>query len=185
MIIVVSHSYIFLYKRWLILSYSKRFSKLKYAWLLEAFSLGPLSGLWSGPAGGLPDPLLIFSCLSSLTNSIWNTKQCYDIKYLEKPLLCLFQNMPIILCLTQVRKPTKLWGKYEVTTQSRSSKIFYIDHFGGIFRVFWLNHQLPLRYTLCSMPTGGPSGIESLLRLELSDFLGHETWVDKKNNLNI
>ena len=84
MIIVVSHSYIFLYKRWLILSYSKRFSKLKYAWLLEAFSFGPPPGLWSGPAGGLPDPLLIFSMPLVFNKFILEYKTVLRYKVLGK-----------------------------------------------------------------------------------------------------
>ena len=106
MIIVVSHFYIFLYKRGLILSYSRRFSKLKYAsW---AFPPGPQPGLWSGPVGGDLRPLLIFSFLWSLRNSIWSTKRWYDIKCLEKALLCHLQDIPIILSLKQVRKATRL-----------------------------------------------------------------------------
>ena len=187
MIIVVSHSYIFLYKRWLTLSYSKRFSKFKHAKLLEAFPPGLPPGLWLGPAGGLPDPLMTFPCLWSLTSSIGNTRQCYDIKCLEKPLLCHLENMPIILCLKQVRKPTRLWWKYEVITQIRSTKIFYIDHFGGIFQGFLVKplatfevhpllyaHRRPLRHWVSAQTW--------VIRFSESRDLGR-AW-GKRNNLN-
>ena len=187
MIIAVSYSYIFLYKRWLILSYSKRLSKLKCAKLLGAFPTGPPPGLWPGPVVGLPDPLLIFSCLWPLTNSIWNKKWCYKIKCLEKPLLCHLHNMPIILCLKQVHKPTRLWWKYEVINQSRSLVIFYVDHFGGIFQGF-------LAKSLAALEINPPLYVH---RRSLRHWFSAQTWVirifgsrdlgrawGKKNNLN-